>query len=130
MNRNKIFPSGFSNSMTEQEYCKKNENGNCIENQCGGCSFFAPLNSDYGLCCYKKSRFWLETIFEHFGCEKYVHEGWGVHSFDDDTFHLNKDDMLTLLIECEKAFSCNKTTLTKQNRYIHLKVRDFLLRYI
>jgi hypothetical protein len=86
-NTNHIVTSGFSNQASEKLYKSKwkgipelaaqHHEGK----QCGGCSFFAPLNSDWGICCYSRSQHHLETVFEHFTCGSYVEEGWEAHSF-------------------------------------------------
>ena len=89
MNENKVVTNRFANSESERLYrdgwpeepqCReKYEDGQ----QCGGCSFYAKFNADYGLCCHRKSRHFTETVFEHFTCPAYVHEGWGPHSFSE-----------------------------------------------
>ena len=49
---------------------------------------FCRLQSGLGLCCHARSRHHCETVFEHFTCPSYVHEGWGPHSFTEDSeFH-------------------------------------------
>jgi len=88
-NRNTIFPHGWSNAeslriykddwRTEPEISALYQAGF----QCGGCSFYAQFDHDFGLCCNAKSRHYLETIFEHFTCANQVNEGWGAHSFTD-----------------------------------------------
>lgn len=94
MNHNVIRLDGWSNPDTEAIYTNnwrdspelrsQHENGD----QCGGCSFFAAFNSDWGLCCNADSRHHLETVFEHFTCEDYIAECWGPHSFTkDNDFH-------------------------------------------
>jgi hypothetical protein len=90
MNTNRIRIDGWSNQASQAIYDSKwadepelriqYEHG-C---QCGGCSFYAPFNSDWGLCCSAKSRHNLETVFEHFTCATHIGEGWGPHSFTDD----------------------------------------------
>lgn len=87
---NRIVTNTWSNPASQARYqanwpdepamLRLYENGD----QCGGCSFFAPFNSDWGLCCHAKSRHHLETVFEHFDCPSYVGEGWGPHSFTED----------------------------------------------
>lgn len=90
MNENKIIVSQFSNEESHQRYkagwpgepdCQSlYENGS----QCGGCSFFAAFDTDWGLCCHEKSRHFTETVFEHFTCGKFVNECWGPHSFTEN----------------------------------------------
>jgi hypothetical protein len=96
MDQNHIIADRWSNDDSERLYqlnwpdepalkhqCEKGQ-------QCGGCSFFAPFNFDWGLCCHAKSRHRLETVFEHFTCNFYVHEGWNTHSFRETPL----DDLL------------------------------------
>lgn len=87
MNTNKITTTDFSNPETkaifkqdfngDESLRQKYEKGQ----QCGGCSFYAEFNEDYGLCCNKASRHVTETVFEHFTCSAHAPEGWGPHSF-------------------------------------------------
>lgn len=94
MNRNTITVGGWSNDESralyeanwpeEPETRRKYEQGE----QCGGCSFYAKFDMDWGLCCNRRSRHHTETVFEHFTCPVHVVEGWGPHSFSDDPqFH-------------------------------------------
>jgi hypothetical protein len=130
MDVNNIITDGFSNPETRFEYHRKIERHNHIEFQCGGCSFFAVFNADYGLCCYDKSRFYLETVFEHFGCEKHVDEGWSTHSFQEEKrLHLNVDNLLSLLLKCEQAFSDKRSFMTKNTKRLWLQIGQFLSEY-
>jgi hypothetical protein len=94
MNTNRVVTDSWSNPESERLYIshwpdepatyQRYEKGD----QCGGCSFYAQFNSDWGLCCHPKSRHHLETVFEHFTCPAFVGEGWGPHSFSENTdFH-------------------------------------------
>ena len=93
-NRNVIVTEGFSSPVSEQLYHASWPNEPTTRElheegqQCGGCSFFAALNTDWGVCAHAKSRHHLETVFEHFTCPAYIHEGWGPHSFcESGEFH-------------------------------------------
>jgi len=88
VDRNAIVTTDFSNPATDEMYRARwpdepelKERAEERGEQCGGCSFFAPFNADYGLCCHPRSRHHLETVFEHFTCPVYEQEGWGPHSF-------------------------------------------------
>lgn len=95
MNRNTIFTDTWSNDRSADLYNQGwpdephlRIQAQELGRQCGGCSFFAPFNEDWGLCCQVRSRHHLETVFEHFTCETFVNEGWGPHSFaDNEEFH-------------------------------------------
>ncbi len=89
MNKNQIVADRWSNAASEELYRSHWPDEPTIYRQyelgrqCGGCSFFAPFNADYGLCCLSESRHYLETVFEHFTCSSFVNEGWGAHSFSE-----------------------------------------------
>jgi len=90
MNQNQIECGKFSNPDSEAMYLEKWPAEYNIRRkyesglQCGGCSFYAPFNSDWGLCVHPKSRHRFETVFEHFTCPAHVNEGWGSHSFSEN----------------------------------------------
>ncbi len=89
MNRNIIVQGGWSDDDSRLRYesrwadepdvLRRYEDGE----QCGGCSFYARFDSDWGLCCHPRSRHHLETVFEHFTCPVQINEGWGAHSFTE-----------------------------------------------
>ena len=86
-NRNSVTTTAFSSPTSEAMY-RANWPDDPVSRdlyaegmQCGGCSFFAKFNADWGLCAHAGSRHHLETVFEHFTCPVYVDEGWGPHSF-------------------------------------------------
>ena len=88
-NRNSLVVQGFSNSESEKR-CRLGWPGEpAIKalyddgRQCGGCSFYAPFDSDWGLCCHRTVRHFTETVFEHFACAGQVDEGWDAHSFSE-----------------------------------------------
>ncbi len=94
MNRNTITTDTWSNDDSKQLYELGWPDEPALKHQyesgqqCGGCSFYAEFDADYGLCCNPESRHYLETVFEHFTCPTSVQEGWGPHSFTQDSeFH-------------------------------------------
>lgn len=104
MNQNHIIVDRWSSAESERRYRERwpdeieLRSQHEMGEQCGGCSFFAPFNADFGLCCHSLSRHQTETVFEHFTCLSFVNEGWGPHSFTEDReFHCScggetKDD--------------------------------------
>lgn len=86
-NTNVIATGGFSNPESEKMYQKNWPGEKHIQYryrqglQCGGCTYFAKFDSDWGLCCSLQSRHRMETVFEHFTCANQIDEGWDSHSF-------------------------------------------------
>lgn len=85
---NKITDDDWSNQRTKKMYLnrfpdepdlKRKAFDDC--HQCGGCSFFAPFNLDFGLCAHPDSRHYCETVFEHFTCGDHIAECWLHSSF-------------------------------------------------
>ena len=99
-NENRVITEMWSNADSEALYRNEWPDEPAIRaqkmegDQCGGCSFFAPCNADYGLCCHPTSRHFTETVFEHFTCPVFENEGWGAHSFGhrDLLAELDRDD--------------------------------------
>ncbi len=119
MNRNVIRTEGYSNSDTKTLYEKCSID---CQLQCGGCSYYAIFNADWGLCCNPESRFHLETVFEHFGCKKNVPEGRGAHSFQDKPQH-NIDDLTHLLRRCMEVFEGE--IIRKRHKSLLLEIRHY-----
>jgi hypothetical protein len=127
LNKNRIATRGFSNPDTEGLYRKQRPIDGRI--QCGGCSFYAGFNQDYGLCCYPKSKFYLETVFEHFGCDKHVTESWESHSFKEHPCQLiDRSHLLSLLGRCENAIGGKKGTgiISRDIRILYLEIKALL----
>ena len=123
MNRNKIFPSGFSNLTTKAEYFKKTEGNKWIEWQCLNCGYYGELNLDWGLCCTERSRYFLETIFEHFGCENHT-------SMKNQYLNPNTEELVGMLAVCEEILSKIRPTYPRRSdKIFHLHLRDFLSKY-
>lgn len=86
-NRNRVITEGFSNSASEKSYRLQWPDEPAMRKsyidgqQCGGCTWFAPFDEDWGLCCCPWSRHRTETVFEHFTCPHQDDEGWEAHSF-------------------------------------------------
>jgi hypothetical protein len=90
MNQNQIVTDQWSNPESKDLYLQRWPDDLVSlryyhdGRQCGGCSFYGAFDSDWGLCAFRESRHFLETVFEHFTCPKHIDEGWGPHSFTTD----------------------------------------------
>ncbi len=98
-NRNHIILGTFSNADSQQRYLAGWPTERAVKAnydsgmQCGACSFFAPFDSDWGLCCHRESRHFTETTFEHFTCPHHDNEGWCAHSFQDRNQRMANRDL-------------------------------------
>lgn len=127
MNTNQIFTEGFSNPNTKDLYQRKGHIDDRL--QCGGCSFYAVFNADWGLCCHSKSAFHLETVFEHFGCGKHVPESWESHSFQENpALLIDRNRMICLLQTCARVIGGEKGlgVVSRDVRRLYLEIKHLL----
>ena len=128
MNINHITTKDFSNPRTKELYLKK-----CFDNksQCGECSFYAMFEEQHGLCCHSISRFYLETVFKYFGCDKQVPESWESHSFTGRAYRLpDRSHLISLISRWEKAIAgLERGNISRNNRLRYLKVKQLLTDY-
>lgn len=73
----KIIPNNEQINAAENRWITRsynkevvNDNG-FIDQQCGGCTYFASLGSDFGICWNKESLLDGSITFEHGGCLKH-----------------------------------------------------------
>jgi hypothetical protein len=91
MNANLVVVDNWSNPESEERYlnnwpgepavAERREAGE----ECRACSFYAPIDDEWGLCLNGQSRHQLETVFLRFTCPSYVDEGVGPHSFSENS---------------------------------------------
>lgn len=130
MNANRIFAEGFSNPDTRRHYQDKAPIDGRI--QCGGCSFYAVFNADWGLCCHRKSGYYLETASEHFGCDQHIPESWESHSFQEEPRMLvDRACLIRLLRRCAGAIEGKRGmgVVSRDVRLLGLEITDPLVRY-
>ena len=122
MNSNKILTSKFSNQQTEDEYGHKNANGKHITWQCLTCHYYHEFNADWGLCLHREGRIYLETIFEHFGCE--LHSTVNRKS---SFLRPDRDELRDMLEHCECILAAIRPAYPSQgDKEFHLSLRYFL----
>lgn len=122
MNQNKVSLSQFSNPETAAIYKAK---GPVWDAQCGGCSYYAKLNADYGLCCHQKSHHHLETVLEHFSCKSIVRESWSYHSFQEQPGP-DVDEVMGYLSVMVNVLDKHKSTLHADEKKLILKIKHLL----
>lgn len=65
---NRWVVRSYETGKEQPDYDTENE---WIPHQCGGCRWFAALDSDYGFCCNLKSSNEGRITFEHGGCKEH-----------------------------------------------------------
>ncbi len=125
---NQIETNGFSNPATEAEFKKGSAALRSRRGDCWGCSFYAPLHDHVGLCCCRKSRHYLETVFELFVCKDLVAENWGSHSFwDNPTAHFYQPDLVNHFIALYQMLARSEELLGREDRQEVKAARTYLL---
>jgi len=123
-NANRIITDRFSNPASEAMYQAHWPNEPEIAEQfygsgkqCGGCSFFAPFDEDWGLCCHPASRHHLETVFEHFTCPAYVDDGWDAHHFRTEANREAFESIEKQYVAICPMVSASRTLMARQARF-------------
>ena len=78
VNKNRLVTSSWSCQASAEQYQKnfsdwsKADREKLQRSDCASCKYLLPFNEDWGLCNNENSPIYLQTIFEHFKCLKYV----------------------------------------------------------
>lgn len=76
-NQNVIATTRFSSTESEEQYKRnfsdwsKEDRGRFSTSESSVCKYFMPFNVDWGLCNNEKGPKCLETLSEHFKCQKF-----------------------------------------------------------
>lgn len=127
MDTNKVVNKGFSNPDTRNLYEQRPSIDDRI--RCISCSFYGKLHSYYGLCCYRRSNFYLETLFRYFGCDKYVSESRTFHSFEEDNgLLIRRSCLLSFIRSCKRAIDGRKGIgfVSEEIQQLYLEMNEAL----
>lgn len=126
--RNVVETEKFSNPDTDAVYRQGNPRMRDRMWDCLCCSFYAALNEDFGVCCFPKSQYHLETVFEHFVCDDIVYESSSEHSFTEDRArHFSHEGLMARLIGLYQILARSRASLRREDLQAFLAAEACLL---